>query len=123
MGMPTLNRIYSGDIVNIPFKAVDAATGEPVDLTGATELVVKVFAVSEAGLPDGAALISDTLSGGGDVDIDDAEAGEASVDYVAADTATLAGRYWFEAKLTDAAGMVRTLQPAWLHIVGDLLTS
>lgn len=121
MGMPTLNRIYSGDIVNVPFKAVDAATGEAIDLTGATELVVKVFAVSEAGIPTGAAVISENLAG--DVDIDDAEAGEASVDLVAADTASLSGRHWFEAKLTDAGGMVRTLQPAWLHIVGDLLTS
>ena len=45
------------------------------------------------------------------------------MDWVATDTADLAGVYWFEAKLTDASGNVRTLQPATIRIVSDLITS
>lgn len=118
--LPTLAPVYSGDIVNVPFKVVDE-TGAALDLTGASELVVKVFAIGSDGLPSGAALISDNLAGA--VDIDDAEAGEASVDWEAADTASLAGRYWVEAKLTDAGGNVRTVQPASIRILADLITS
>ena len=118
--LPKLPAIMAGDIVNIPFLVVDE-NGADLDLTGATELVAKLFAVGGNGLPDGAALVSDNLAGG--VDIDDAEGGEASVDWVATDTADLAGVYWFEAKLTDASGNVRTLQPATIRIVSDLITS
>lgn len=120
MSMPTLDRINSGDIVNVPFQVLDE-NGDALDLTGASELVVKLFAIGDNGLPDGAALISDNLAG--DVDIDDAEDGAASVDYAAADTATLSGLHWLEAKLTDAAGKVRTVQPAYLYIAADLITS
>ena len=120
MGMPTLAPIRSGDIVNVPFLVVDE-NGDALDLTGASELVVKVFAIGANGLPDGAAVISENLAG--DVDIDDAEGGEASVDLVAADTATLSGRHWLEAKLTDADGDVRTVQPAYIYILPDLITS
>lgn len=120
MGMPVLDRIYSGDIVTVPFQVLDE-DGDPLDLTGASELVVKLFTIGTDGFPSGAALLSDNLAG--DVDIDDAANGEASVDYAAADTASLAGRYWLEAKLTDAAGAVRTIQPAILPIVADLITS
>lgn len=120
MGMPTLAPIRSGDIANVPFMVVDT-DGEPLDLTGASELVVKLFAINSAGLPDGAALVSDNLAG--DVDLDDADGGIASVDYAAADTAALSGRHWLEAKLTDAAGKVRTVQPAYIYILPDLITS
>ena len=71
--LPKLPAIMAGDIVNIPFLVVDE-NGADLDLTGATELVAKLFAVGGNGLPDGAALVSDNLAGG--VDIDDAEGGE-----------------------------------------------
>lgn len=118
--LPTLDPIVAGNIVNIPFLVVDE-NGDPLDLTGATELLVKLFAIGDNGLPSGAALVSDNLAGG--VDIDDADGGEASVDWVAADTDALGGIYWFEAKLTDAGGNARTLQPATIRITGDLITS
>jgi len=118
--MPTFDRVYSGDIVNVPFQVLDE-NGDPLDLTGVSELQVKLYALGATGLPDGAAVITDTLAG--DVDIDEAATGEASVDYAAADLANLAGRFWLQAKLTDAAGKVRTVQPAILPIAADLVTS
>lgn len=118
--LPKLPAVMAGDILNIPFAVVDEA-GAAVDLTGATELLVKLFAIGASGMPDGAAVVSDNLAGG--VDIDDAEDGLASVDWVAADTESLAGVYWFEAKLTDASGNIRTLQPATIRITPDLITS
>lgn len=119
--LPVLPPVASDDIVNIPFLIVDE-DGEPLDLTGATELLVKVFAIGTDGRPTGAAVISDNLAGG--VDIDDADGGEVSVDWVAADSTSLGGAvYWFEAKLTDAGGNVRTVRPATIRILADLITS
>lgn len=113
-------RIVSGDIVDLQFKALEAGT--PIDLSAFTEIAVKVFALGADGKPSGAALISDNLAG--DVDLVSGGTGGLFKDALAAaDTAGLSGLYWLQVKLTDAASKVRTCRPIIVPIDADLITA
>lgn len=118
--LASCERITSGDIVDLQFKALES--GVPIDLSAFTEIAVKVFALGEDGKPTGAAVISDNLAG--DVDlVGGGTSGLFKDALAAADTAALAGLYWVQVKLTDAASKVRTCRPIILPIDADLITA
>ena len=102
LGRPPIIEVVSGDIALLgPFEAWNAVADAAYNLTGATEILAKLFATS-GGLPTGAALITDNLAG--DVDVVSAAAGTFTVAYALADTAALAGDYWLDFKITDSGG-------------------
>lgn len=113
-------RIRSGDIVALQLKALES--GAAINLSGFTAIAVKLFALGADGKPTGAAIFTDalaadvTLVGGG-------TAGLFQDALEAADTAGLAGLYWLQVKLTDAASKVRTCRPIILPIDADLITA
>ena len=111
----------SGDIKTLTFAVHDEDTGAAINISAYTEVSVKLFAMS-GGLPTGAALLTENLAG--DVDlVNDATDEKYTLALAAADTASLAGDYWIEAKLTDAAGNFRHTSPVILRILADIITS
>lgn len=119
-GRPPVIEMVSGDIRTLTFEAWDAVADAAYNLTGATEILAKVFATS-GGLPTGAALLSENLAG--DVDVVSAAAGTFSLALVAADTASLAGDYWIDFKITDSGGNFLHPSGVLLRIAADSITS
>lgn len=112
-------RMTSGDIVMHDLRAVDH-NREPIDLSAYTDIIVAAFA-TENNAPTGAALITDDLDG--DVAlVGGGTGGRFQVPWAAADTATLAGLYWVEVQLVNAAGAVRTTHFT-VQIGADLITA
>jgi len=118
--------IVSGDIVTLTFVAMEKASpnaaATAINIATATDVDVQIFAVDEEGLPDGAAVVSENIAG--DIAlVGGGTGGQFSLDLVAADTASLEGDYWLEARIEDASNRFRTLSPVTLRIKGDLITS
>jgi len=118
--LPQTDKMVSGDIQDLNFRALES--GAVINLAAFTEIAVKVFALGDNGKPSGAAVISDNLAG--DVDlVGGGTTGLFKDALAAADTTSLAGRYWVQVKLTDAGGNIRTCRPVILPILPDLITS
>lgn len=114
------DKMVSGDIQDLNFRATE--DGAVINLAAFTEIAVKIFALGANSKPSGAALISDNLAG--DVDlVSGGTTGLFKDALAAADTASLAGRYWLQVKLTDASGNIRTCRPVIVPILPDLITS
>lgn len=114
--------IASGDIRDINFKVVDE-TGAVINLSAFLDIDIAIFAIDPAtGLPTGADLLGENLAGAVDL-VSGGTTGLFKVALVAADTASLAGDYWLEVRLEDAAGLFRTCTQCTLRIQGDLITS
>lgn len=113
--------VHSGDIALLTFEVVDE-DGVAVNLSTATDIDVQLFAIGVGGVPTGAAVLAENLAG--DVDlVGGGTAGKCSLALAAADTAALAGDYWIEVRVEDAAGLFRTATPCTLRVLGDLITS
>lgn len=118
--LPQTDKMVSGDIQDLNFRALES--GVVINLAAFTEIAVKIFALGDNGKPTGAALVSDTLAG--DVDlVSGGTTGLFKDALAAADSASLAGRYWVQVKLTDASSNVRTCRPVILPILPDLITA
>lgn len=121
MGRPVIE-ITSGDILDLNFKAVDE-NGTAINISAFTDIDIGLFAIDPAtGLPTGSDLLAENLAGAVDL-VSSGTTGLFKVGLVAADTASLAGDYYLEARLEDASGFFRTCTPCTLRIRGDLITS
>lgn len=118
---PTIE-IASGDILELNFKVVDE-NGAVVNISAFTDIDVALFALDPAtDLPTGSDLLAENIAGAVDL-VSSGTTGLFKVALVAADTATLAGDYWLEVRLEDAAGLFRTCTQCTLRIRADLITS
>lgn len=120
MSRPVIE-MTSGDILDLNFKVVDE-TGAVVNISAFTDIDVGLWATDANGDPTGSDLLAENLAGAVDL-VSSGTTGLFKVGLVAADTASLVGDYYLEARLEDAAGLFRTCTPMTLRIRGDLITS
>lgn len=111
------NDFVSGDDKTLRFTITDDGTsaGTPVNITGAT-ITFKVT----SGPTSTTAIIEKSTAGG--ITITDGPNGVCTVALVAADTAALAGDYWYELQVVDASANTTTTTFGRLPIKGDVIT-
>jgi len=105
--------MHSGDDLTLAITLKDAA-GATVDVTGATG----VFAIGKqdsTGNPKGSPLSEPTVA------VQDGPNGLLAVTIVPANTASLAGDYWYELQLTGADTKISTVLYGTLTVQKDLV--
>lgn len=105
--------MHSGDTKDILVSVLDELDAV-VNITGATA----VFILSNN--PYSAAIV--TKSSGSGIVITDGPAGILTVSLDPADTAALAGSFYYEVELTDASGRVSTIVVGQINIRADVVT-
>lgn len=120
MGRPVIE-ITSGDQLDLNFKAVDE-NGAVINLSAFTDIDIGLWEIGADGLPTGSDLLGENLAGAVDL-VSSGTTGLFKIGLVAADTAALAGDYYLEIRLEDAANLFRTCTPCTLRIRADLITS
>ena len=113
--------LTSGDERTLTFIVTEA--GAAVNISAYTEIEMELYATDAAGDPTGAALVTDDMSVGDIALSGGGTGGLFTVPFVAADTASLAGDYYMEIRLTDASGNFLTVTPLTLRVLADLVTS
>lgn len=105
----------SGDTFTLNYTVRDAA-GVAIDLTNATVKWQLARSVKE-----GALISKVTGNSPTEIELTTPESGAFAVYLLPADTAQLAGRYYHEAEVTDAAGTVSTVATGHAVIIQDLI--
>lgn len=105
--------MHSGDDLTLSVTVKDAA-GAVVDVTGATG-VFGIGKTDSNGEPKGAPLAEPVVA------VEDGPNGVLSVTIVPANTADLAGDYWYELELTGADTKVSTVLYGTLTVQKDLV--
>lgn len=113
--------LTSGDERVLTFQVMEG--GSAVNISAYTEIDLELYATDAQGEPTGAAVASDTLSVGDIALSGGGTTGLFTWTTVAADTASLAGEYYMEIRLTDASSNLFTVTPLTLRVLADLITS
>jgi len=105
--------MHSGDDLVLEVTVKDAA-GTVVDISGASG-TFGIGKLDSSGNPKGSSLAAPAVA------ITDGAAGKLSVTIVPANTESLAGDYWHELQLTDAATKISTVLYGTLTVQKDLV--